>query len=74
MALDEPKSNDESVTVSELTFLVDKDLMERCGNIKVDFVDAGYRSGFSVSSTYPLSSGGSCSTSSCGSSGKSCGC
>ncbi|MBU0728631.1 MAG: hypothetical protein KKA70_02710 [Proteobacteria bacterium] len=76
MALDEPKENDSTFEYDKLTFLVDNELMTNCGDIKVDFMDAGYRSGFSISSTIPISSGGSsCASSSCGSSkGGSCGC
>jgi Fe-S cluster assembly iron-binding protein IscA len=52
-----------------LTFLVDNNLLDTCGSIKVDFIDAGMRSGFSISSAKPLSSGGGCSSgASCGSS------
>ena len=38
-----------------LTFLVDNNLLDTCGSIKVDFMDAGMRSGFSISSEKPLS-------------------
>ncbi|MDA8165062.1 MAG: hypothetical protein M0017_08530 [Desulfobacteraceae bacterium] len=56
-----------------LKFLVDKGLITNCREIRIDFIDAGPRSGFSISSPVPLSgSGGSCG-SSCGSGG-SCGC
>jgi len=52
-----------------LTFLVDNNLLETCGAIKIDFIDAGMRSGFSISSTNPIGGGGGCSSSaSCGSS------
>ncbi|MCA1764911.1 MAG: hypothetical protein LC633_01420 [Desulfobulbaceae bacterium] len=68
MALDEPKDNDTKMEQDGLTFLVDNDLMKDCGNIKVDFVESGMRSGFSISSTTPVSgAGGSCSSGSCGS-------
>jgi len=45
--------------------------MKNCGAIKIDYADAGYRSGFSITSTIPLSGGGggcggSCSSGSCG--------
>jgi len=66
LALDEPKENDETFTEDDLTFLVEKDLLNSCGNIKVDFIDAGYRSGFSITSTNPVGGGG-CSSGSCGS-------
>ena len=53
-----------------LKFLVDSDLLTRCGSVKVDFIEAGYRSGFSITATNPLG-GGSCSIG--GSCGGSCG-
>ena len=72
LALDEPKDNDEIKEQDDLKFLVEKGLMASCGDIKVDFLDAGPRSGFSITSTIPLSSGGS-SCGGCSSSGGSCG-
>lgn len=73
LALDEKKVTDEVHVSQGLTLLVDKSLLEQCGTIKVDYVDAGPRSGFSVSSTTPLpGAGGGCSSGSCGSGG--CGC
>lgn len=65
LALDESKENDKIFEEGALKFLVEDDLLERCGSIKVDFVEAGYRSGFSITSTNPLG-GGSCSSGSCG--------
>ena len=67
LALDEPKENDEKYEQDGLTFLVDNNLLDTCGTIKVDFIDAGMRSGFSISSEKPLSSGGGCSSGECGS-------
>ena len=49
----------------DLKFLVDGDLLTRCGAVKVDFIEAGYRSGFSITAANPQG-GGSCSTGSCG--------
>ena len=69
LALDEPKDTDTVHDQEELKFLVETSLMSSCGGIKVDFVDAGPRSGFAISSRIPLSGGGS----SCGSCGSSCG-
>lgn len=69
LALDEPKENDAKYEQDGLTFLVDNNLLDTCGAIKIDFIDAGMRSGFSISSSKPLSNGGGCSSSaSCGSS------
>ncbi len=73
LALDEEKPTDESFARQTLTFLVEKSLLEQCGSITVDYLDAGSRSGFSIVSTNPLpNSGGGCSSGSCGSGG--CGC
>jgi iron-sulfur cluster assembly protein len=72
LALDEPKDNDEVVDQEGLKFLVEKGLLVTCGEILVDFMEAGPRSGFSITSKVPLASGGggcssgSCSSGSCG--------
>ncbi|HSR36628.1 MAG TPA: hypothetical protein VLL73_05545 [Desulfurivibrionaceae bacterium] len=74
MALDEPKENDATFEHGGIKFLIDNSLSNQCGVIKIDFIDAGPRSGFAISPAKPLFSGGGggCG-SSCGSSG-SCGC
>jgi len=74
LALDEPKANDATFEHSGIRFLIDNSLSNQCGVIKVDFIDAGPRSGFAISPAKPLGGGGSCSSGSCGSSGGSCGC
>ena len=61
MALDEPKDTDETFDVEGLTYLVDKDLLERVQPITVSFSAMG----FYVSGR--LDSG--CSSSACGSCG-----
>jgi len=71
LALDEPKDNDATYDQDTLQFLVETELMKSCGAIKIDYADAGYHSGFSITSTIPLSGGGggcggSCSSGSCG--------
>lgn len=72
LALDEQKPTDSSFVLQGLRFLVEENLLTQCGVIKIDFVEAGSRSGFSISSTNPLPGGGGCSSGSCGSKG--CGC
>ncbi|RJQ42082.1 MAG: hypothetical protein C4534_11075 [Gaiellales bacterium] len=70
LALDEPNKSDQVFDKGGITFVVDNGLMNTCGGIRIDFVDDGYRSGFSVTSTVPMSSGScgsSCGTSSSGS-------
>jgi iron-sulfur cluster assembly protein len=70
IALDEEKSGDESFKMDDLTFLVDKEIIEQCGNITVDYHNAGNRSGFLIRSENPLpGAGGGCSSGSCGSGG-----
>jgi len=72
LALDELKDGDDVFENDGIKFLVNKDLLMQCKEIKVDFVDSGPRSGFAISSPVPIGGGG-CG-SSCGSSGGSCGC
>ncbi|PIE55639.1 MAG: hypothetical protein CSA34_08255 [Desulfobulbus propionicus] len=67
MALDEPKDTDRTFTEDSLTFLVEESLLTSCGAIKVDYYDAGYRSGFSINPAIPLGGGGGCSSGSCSS-------
>jgi len=69
LALDEPKDNDKTFQEDTVTFLVEEGLLSTCGTIKVDFLEAGYRSGFSITSANPVGTGGSCSSGSCGSGG-----
>ena len=71
LALDEKKPTDSSFLLLGLHFLVEESLLAQCGTIKIDYLEAGSRSGFSISSANPLPGGG-CSSGSCGSGG--CGC
>ncbi|MGI6655996.1 MAG: IscA/HesB family protein [Desulfobulbus sp.] len=64
LALDDSTAQDKVFKEDGLTFLVDQELLQQCGSIKIDFVDAGYRSGFSITSANPVGGGGACS--SCG--------
>ena len=70
LALDEPKDNDTIFENNSLKFLIEKGLLETCGSIKVEYIDAGPRSGFGITSANPLGGGGgcggSCSSGSCG--------
>nr|WP_052515195.1 hypothetical protein [Dethiosulfatarculus sandiegensis] len=63
LVLDEPKDADEKYEVDGLTYLIDKDLMEKSGNVKVDFVDNGWQQGFVLSSDNPLGGGNTCGAS-----------
>jgi iron-sulfur cluster assembly accessory protein len=71
LALDEAKASDKVFEEGTLKFLVDGDLLDRCGTVKVDFIDAGYRSGFAITSANSLGTGGGCCSG--GSCGGSCG-
>lgn len=73
LALDEEKATDETFDSEDLIFLVEKSLLQLCGTITVDYVDAGPRSGFLVRSANALpGAGDGCSSGSCSSGG--CGC
>jgi iron-sulfur cluster assembly protein len=61
MALDEPQDNDQTFEEDGLTFLIDKDLLERVKPVKVEFVETERGSGYSVSSNLPA--GAACGTS-----------
>ncbi len=67
LALDEAKDADKVFAEDSLKFIISEDLLSQCGAIKVDFIDAGYRSGFSITSDKPIGGGG------CGSCSGSCG-
>jgi len=57
----------------DLTFLIEKELLQQCGDVTIDYIDSDSRAGFSVRSSRPPPGAGSgCSSGSCGSGG--CGC
>lgn len=72
LVLDEPKDNDDTYEFDGLTYLIDKELSDMSGDVKVDFVDNGWQKGFSIVSAKPLGDGGGCGDS-C-STGGSCSC
>jgi iron-sulfur cluster assembly protein len=63
MALDEPKNDDEIVDQNGITYLINKQLLEQVKPVTVDYLDSGYGSGFSISSS--LAKGNSCGSCSC---------
>ncbi|MBE0585359.1 MAG: IscA/HesB family protein [Desulfofustis sp.] len=70
LSLDEAKPQDESFQIDDLTFVIEKSLLEQCGSISIEYIEAGSRSGFTISSANPLPmGGGGCSSGSCGSGG-----
>ncbi|MCW5198834.1 hypothetical protein VU06_03710 [Desulfobulbus sp. F3] len=58
MALDEPKDNDSAFEDNGIHVLVETRLLHICGAIKIDFIDTGHHSGFSVTSAKPLGGAG----------------
>ncbi len=66
MVLDEPKDTDEKFELDGLTYLIDKELSQKSGDVAVDYVDNGWQQGFSLSAQNPLGGGGgSCGSGSC---------
>lgn len=64
LVLDEPRDNDTKIEVEGVNYLIDKDLEDRSGGVKVDYVDQGYAKGFVLSATNDLGGGASgCGTS-----------
>jgi Fe-S cluster assembly iron-binding protein IscA len=63
MALDEPKDNDEIIEENGVTFLIEKDLLEKVKPVNVDFVESAMGTGFSITSA--MSGGNSCGSCSC---------
>ena len=63
LALDEPGNDDTLFTDKGITFMVNKDLLERVKPIKLDFVDTPMGSGFNISSN--LKGEKSCGSCSC---------
>ncbi len=70
LSLDEATSQDVSFQIDDITFVIEKSLLEQCGSIRIEYIEAGGRSGFTISSANPLPmAGGGCSSGSCGSGG-----
>lgn len=63
MALDEPQTSDQIFESKGLTFLVDKELLQKAKPITVDFIESVRGSGFAISSGMMKGGGcgGSCS-------------
>lgn len=65
LALDELKDTDDSYENDGISYLIDKDLLVRLGEVKVDYVEEGWQTGFMVSSSKPLVTDQSACGSSC---------
>jgi iron-sulfur cluster assembly protein len=57
MALDELRDEDESFDSDGITYVVDKELLNRVKPIKIDYTSSAMGSGFSISSSMNAASG-----------------
>ena len=64
MALDEPKDSDHVSEYDTVKYIVDDGLMIRVGDVTIDFIQQGMRSGFTLACVNniaePYASGGAC--------------
>lgn len=65
MALDEPLENDEILNEKDITFLIQKELLEKVKPIIVDFIESPVGSGFRLVSNLQAGAGCGTSCSSC---------
>jgi len=69
MALDEPKDEDKRFEENNMTFIMAPEVestVNQNGGLNIDYVDDGYRKGYTVNLG---SGGGDCSSGGCGSGG-----
>ena len=63
MALDEPTDQDEIFDDRGLSYIVDRDLLDKIKPIKIDYVNSAFGSGFSISSALQMGNAcGSCTS------------
>ena len=60
MALDEKHENDKVYEIADVSYVIDKDLLEKAQPVEIDFMGMGFK----INSTLEL--GGGCSGCSCG--------
>lgn len=65
LALDELRDTDASYENDGISYLIDKELLVRLGEVKVDYVEEGWQTGFLVSSSKPIVTAPSACGSSC---------
>jgi iron-sulfur cluster assembly protein len=53
LVLDGPRESDVTITVGDLTFAIDRDLLDKARPIRLDFVEFGGRKGFQLTSRLP---------------------
>ena len=63
MVLDEPKETDDVYTLNDFTFLIDKALHEKTGDVSVGYIVYPTGSGFKVASQNPVAGASACGTS-----------
>jgi Fe-S cluster assembly iron-binding protein IscA len=59
LALDEPKETDMTHEYDGITYLLDKGLFDKVGDVSVDFVEKGWSAGFVISTKNPIGFGAS---------------
>jgi Fe-S cluster assembly iron-binding protein IscA len=64
MALDELRENDESFENSGISYVIEKNLLEKVQPVKVDYVSSAFGSGFKIDSSL-VPAGGCGSSCSC---------
>jgi iron-sulfur cluster assembly protein len=67
LALDEPSEADSVFPNGKVQYFIEKDLLQRTGDVTIDFVQEGWRQGFSVSAQKPVAGAEACGG--CGSQG-----
>lgn len=60
LSFDEEKPEDESFSIQGVTFIVDKILLRRCGNINIDFIEEEGGAGFKITPSNPYFTGHYC--------------
>ncbi len=70
MALDEPAEADSVFPKDDVQYFIDKALLKTTGDVTIDFVEAGWRRGFTVSAQNPVAGAEACGAGGgCGSQG-----
>lgn len=65
LTVDEAKDDDQVFEVGDQTFLVNDNLSELCGELKVDYVEDDIRQGFIISSERPFAQNNGCGSCGC---------
>ena len=70
MALDEPSETDSVFPNGNVQYFIDKELLKTTGDVTIDFIEAGWRRGFTVNAQNPVAGAGTCGAGgACGSQG-----